>query len=162
MEYTTLGTTGAKVSKLCFGTWWFGETTSGVVETDREEAHDFLDAAADWGINFIDTANRYGDPVGTSEEYVGEWLEDRDRDEYVIATKVGLPVGDGVNDAGLSRRHVRDQIDRSLERLGTDYVDLYYVHRLDEVTSVEETLSTLSELVAKGTVSYLGASTMAA
>ena len=162
MEYTTLGATGTKVSKLCFGTWRFGVTSEGVVETDRGQAHELLDEAAEQGINFIDTANRYGDPPGTSEEYIGEWLADRDREEFVIATKVGLPMGEGVNDDGISRRHVRQQIEASLDRLGTDYVDLYYVHRLDETTPVEETLATLDALVEEGKVNYLGASTMAA
>jgi aryl-alcohol dehydrogenase-like predicted oxidoreductase len=162
MEYTTLGRTGTRVSKICFGTWRFGETSGTVVETDRDEAHELLDTAANQGINFIDTANRYGDPPGTSEKYVGEWLADRDRDEFVIATKVGLPVGDSINDSGISRRHIRRQVEKSLDRLGTDYIDLYYIHRLDDVSPVEETLSTLSELVAEGKVNYLGASTMAA
>lgn len=162
MEYTTLGATGTKVSKLCFGTWRFGESSDGVVETDREAAHELLDTANERGINFIDTANRYGVPPGRSEEYLGEWLAKRDRDEFVIATKVGLPVGDGVNDAGLSSRHIRRQIEASLERLRTDYIDLYYVHRLDEDTPIEETMSVLNELVAEGTVHYLGVSTMTA
>lgn len=162
MEYTTLGETGTKVSKLCFGTWRFGEVSDGTLETSREEAHELLDVAVDHGINFFDTANRYGNPHGTSEEYLGDWLADRNRDEFVVATKVGLPVGDQVNDDGVSRRHIRQQIEASLDRLGTDYIDLYYIHRLDGETPLEETLSTLSNLVDEGLVSYLGASTMTA
>lgn len=90
MEYTTLGATGTTVSRICLGTWRFGERSDGVVETTREEAHELLDAAADRGINFIDTANRYGNPPGTSEEYVGDWLAEHDRKNFVIATKVGM------------------------------------------------------------------------
>lgn len=144
---------------LCFGTWRFGETSGGTVKTTREEVHELLTIAADNGINFFDTANTYGDPLGTNEEYLGEWLADRDWEESVIANKVGLPVGDGVNDDGPSRRHIRQQVEASLEHLGTDHIDLYYVHRLDERTPVEETLSALVE---DRTVMYLGASTMAA
>lgn len=162
MEYTTLGATGTTVSRICLGTWRFGERSDGVVETTREEAHELLDAAADRGINFIDTANRYGDPPGTSEEYVGDWLTEHDRKNFVIATKVGMRAREGVNGVGLSRRHIREQIEASLERLNTDYIDLYYIHRLDNVTPVKETLSTLSALVEEGTVHHLGASTMAA
>ncbi|QLG60317.1 aldo/keto reductase [Halorarum salinum] len=164
MEYTTLGPTGSEVSKLCLGTWRFGHETDGVVETTESEAHDLLDAAVEAGINFIDTANRYGDPPGTSEQYLGNWLEGRDREDFVIASKVGMPVDDGRgwNRDGLSRKHVRWQIDATLERLGTDYLDLYYIHRLDDRTPVQETLTTLHQLVEEGKVRHLGASTMAA
>ncbi|WP_254274497.1 aldo/keto reductase [Haloarcula marina] len=161
MEYTRLGTTGTKVSKLCFGTWRFGKRTDGVVETDREAAHDLLDACWERGINFIDTANVYGDPSGTSESYIGEWLEDYDRDDFVIASKVYFPVDDGPNDSGLGRKHIRGQIDATLDRLGTDYLDVYYIHRWDEETPIEETLRTLTELVEDGKVNHLGASMMA-
>ncbi|WP_440769519.1 aldo/keto reductase [Natronorubrum sp. DTA28] len=169
MEYTTLGNTGTTVSRLCYGTWRFGRETGGVVETDREEAHELLDAAWDHGINFIDTANVYGDPDGTSEEWIGEWLEARDdidREDLVIASKVYFPFngwGDpGPNDSGLGRKHIRAQIEGTLERLGTDYLDLYYIHRWDEETPIEETMSVLSDLVREGKVNHLGASTMAA
>src|SRR6056297_1653862 len=111
MEYTRLGSTGTRVSQLCFGTWRFGKETGGVVETDREEAHDLLDAAWEQGINFIDTANVYGTPNGTSEEYIGDWLESHHREDVVIASKVyfsydgrGEP---GPNDRGLGRKHIR-------------------------------------------------------
>jgi aryl-alcohol dehydrogenase-like predicted oxidoreductase len=162
MEYTTLGPTGLNVSELCFGTWRFGKQTGDVLETDREEAHDLLDAAADHGINFIDTANVYGTPTGTAEEYIGEWLEDRDRDEFVLASKVYFGFDeDDPNGSGLGRKHVRAQIEGTLDRLGTDYLDLYYIHRFDENTPIEETLRTLNDLVRKGKVHYLGASTMA-
>ncbi len=166
MEYTTLGSTGTRVSQLCFGTWRFGRETGGVVETERDEAHELLDAAWEHGINFIDTANVYGSPNGTSEEYIGEWLADHDREDFVIASKVYFPFdgwGDpGPNDRGLGRKHIRAQIEGTLDRLGTDYLDLYYIHRWDEHTPIEETLRTLDDLVREGTVHYLGASTMAA
>ncbi|ADB60074.1 aldo/keto reductase [Haloterrigena turkmenica DSM 5511] len=168
MEYTTLGNTGTTVSRLCFGTWRFAKESGGTVETDREEAHDLLDAAWEQGINFIDTANVYGDPNGTSEEWIGEWLEDRDvhREDVVIASKVYFPFDGrgepGPNDSGLGRKHIRAQIEGTLERLGTDYLDVYYIHRWDEDTPIRETMQTLTELVREGKVRYLGASTMAA
>ncbi|WP_440765708.1 aldo/keto reductase [Natronorubrum sp. DTA7] len=169
MEYTTLGTTGTTVSRLCYGTWRFGRETGGVVETDREEAHELLDAAWDHGINFIDTANVYGDPDGTSEEWIGDWLEARDdidREDLVIASKVYFPFDGwgepGPNDSGLGRKHIRAQIEGTLDRLSTDYLDLYYIHRWDEETPIEETMSVLSDLVREGKVNHLGASTMAA
>ncbi|MCU4744745.1 aldo/keto reductase [Halobacteria archaeon AArc-m2/3/4] len=158
MEYTKLGSTGTDVSQLCFGTWRFAKESDGVVETDREEAHELLDAAWENGINFIDTANVYGDPSGTSEEWIGEWLADRDREEFVVASKVYGDMGDGPNEGGLSRKHIRSQIDGTLERLGTDYLDVYYIHRWDDETPIEETLSTLDGLVREGKVNHLGAS----
>jgi aryl-alcohol dehydrogenase-like predicted oxidoreductase len=121
-----------------------------------------LDAAADHGINFIDTANVYGTPTGTAEEYIGEWLEERDRDDFVLASKVYFGFDeDDPNGSGLGRKHIRAQIEGTLDRLGTDYLDLYYIHRFDENTPIEETLRTLNDLVRKGKVHYLGASTMA-
>ncbi|ELZ12838.1 aldo/keto reductase [Natrinema thermotolerans DSM 11552] len=169
MEYTTLGDTGTTVSKLCFGTWRFGKESDGTVETDREAAHELLDACWDHGINFIDTANVYGDPNGKSERWIGEWLADRedvDREDLVIASKVYFPFDGrgepGPNDSGLGRKHIRAQIEGTLERLDTDYLDLYYIHRWDEETPIEETMRTLTELVREGKVHYLGASSMAA
>ncbi len=166
MEYTKLGSTGTSVSQLCLGTWRFGRETGGVVETGRESAHRLLDAAREHGVNFIDTANVYGTPNGTSEQYIGEWLDDYDREDFVIASKVYFPFDGrgkpGPNDSGLGRKHIRTQIQGTLDRLGTDYLDIYYLHRWDETTPIEETLATLDELVREGTVHYLGASTMAA
>ncbi|GAA0259315.1 aldo/keto reductase [Haladaptatus pallidirubidus] len=163
MEYRTLGATGTKVSELCFGTWRFAKESNGTVETDRGTAHDLLDTAWKNGINFIDTANVYGDPNGTSEEWIGDWLSDHDREDFVIASKVYFPFdGDNPNGRGLSRKHIRNQIRGTLDRLGTDYLDLYYIHRWDETTPIEETLATLNGLVANGKVNYLGASSMAA
>jgi aryl-alcohol dehydrogenase-like predicted oxidoreductase len=163
MEYVQLGNTGLHVSEVCFGTWRFGMESNGVVETGREEAHDLLDACEEHGINFIDTANVYGDPNGTSEEYVGEWLAERDREEYVVASKVYFPFDeDNPNGRGLSRKHIRAQIEGTLDRLDTDYLDLYYIHRWDESTPIAETMRALDGLVEEGKVHYLGASTMAA
>ena len=166
MEYVKLGSTGTDVSRLCFGTWRFGKETDGTVETDRDEARELLDACRERGINFIDTANVYGDPDGTAERWIGEWLADHDREEFVIASKVYFPFeGEGEagpNDSGLGRKHVRAQIEGTLDRLGTDYLDLYYIHRWDDETPIEETLSTLTDLVREGKVNHLGASSMAA
>ena len=166
MEYTRLGSTGTTVSQLCYGTWRFGRETGGVVETDREQAHELLDAAWERGINFFDTANVYGTPNGESERFIGEWLDDRDREDVVIASKVYFPFDGwgepGPNDSGLGRKHIRAQIAGTLDRLDTDYLDLYYIHRWDEDTDIVETLRTLDDLVHEGKVHYLGASTMAA
>src|SRR6056297_3666642 len=166
MEYVTLGNTGTTVSRLCFGTWRFGKRHGDEVETTKSEAHELLDAVADHGINFIDTANVYGDPDGTSEEWIGEWLEGRDRDDFVLASKVYFPFDGwgepGPNDSGLGRKHIRRQIEGTLDRLGTDYLDLYYIHRWDDDTPIRETLSVLTQLVREGKVNHLGASTMAA
>src|SRR6056297_3822950 len=166
MEYVTLGNTGTTVSRLCFGTWRFGKRHGDEVETTRDEAHALLDACVEHGINFIDTANVYGDPDGTSEKWIGEWLEGRDREDFVLASKVYFPFDGwgepGPNDSGLGRKHIRRQIEGTLDRLGTDYLDLYYIHRWDEDTPIRETLQTLTELVREGKVHYLGASSMAA
>ncbi|WP_247728283.1 aldo/keto reductase [Halovivax limisalsi] len=166
MEYTTLGETGTTVSRLCFGTWRFGKTHGDDVETTREEAHALLDTCYENGINFIDTANVYGDPDGTSETWIGEWLEEYDREEFVIASKVYFPFDGwgepGPNDSGLGRKHVRRQIEGTLDRLGTDYLDLYYIHRWDDETPIRETLSVLTDLVREGNVNHLGISTAAA
>ncbi len=168
MEYTTLGATGMRVSQLCFGTWRFGKRHGDTVETDREEAFELLDACWDHGITFIDTANVYGDPDGTSEQWIGEWLAERghDRNEFVFASKVYFPFDGwgepGPNDSGLGRKHIRTQIEGTLERLGTDHLDLYYIHRWDDETPIAETMQVLTDLVREGRVHYLGASSMAA
>lgn len=162
MEQTTLGPTGMAVSRLCFGTWRFGRETGGEVEIDRDGAHELLDAAWDLGIDFFDTANTYGRPGHRSERWIGEWLADRDRAEVTIASKVGMSVDEGPRGSGLSRKHVRTQLERTLDALGTDYVDLYYVHRWDDETDAAIAMRTLSDLVREGKVCHLGASTMAA
>lgn len=159
MEYRRLGSTGVSVSPLCFGTWRFGKETNGTLETDREQAHELLDAAWDRGINFIDTANSYGG--GKSEQWIGEWLSNHDREEFVIASKVYWRTK-GIPRTSLSRKAIRSEIEGSLDRLGTDYLDVYYIHRFDDGTPIRETLRTLDNLVREGKVRYLAASSGAA
>jgi len=157
MEYTKLGSTGLDVSKVCFGTWRFAKESGGTVETDKETAHELLDAFDEHGGNFIDTANVYGDPNGTSEEWIGEWLAERDREDYVVASKVH-GVARSRFGGNLSRKNIRAEIEGTLERLGTDYLDVYYIHRFDDETPIRETIRTLDELVSEGKVHYLAAS----
>ncbi|MEZ3116612.1 aldo/keto reductase [Halobaculum sp. MBLA0147] len=159
MEYTTLGATGVEVSRLCLGCMNFGSEREWMVN-DRAESVQLIHEAIDAGINFLDTANVYS--YGESEEIVGEAIEAYDRDEVVVATKVFGEMRDGPNGSGLSRKHVIDQCEASLDRLGTDYVDLYQIHRWDEDTPIEETLAALDYLVETGRVRYIGASTMTA
>ena len=159
MCYTRLGDTGLEVSRLCLGCMNFGSGEPWMVN-DRERSLEVLDRAMDLGINFLDTANVYSQ--GESEEIVGEAIASRRRDELAVATKVRFPMRDGPNASGLSRKHVIDQAYASLDRLGTDYIDLYQIHRWDEDVPLEETLSALTHLVDEGVVRYLGASTMAA
>lgn len=149
MEYRNLGKSGVVVSQLCLGTMTFGNQTS---EADSiRMIHRFLDQ----GGNFIDTANVYVE--GKSEEIVGKAIKGR-RSEVVLATKVRMRVGPGVNQVGLSRKHIMDSIDASLRRLDTDYVDLYQVHVWDQITPIEETLRALDDLVTAGKVRYIGCS----
>lgn len=163
MEYTTLGSTGLTVSQLCLGTDRFGNSyDTDENETDREEAHELLETAFDHGINFFDTANIYGKPRGTSERWLGDWVAEHDREEVVLASKVYFEMGEGPNQSGLGRKHVRAQVEDTLDRLGTDYLDIYYLHRWDDETPIRETLRTLDQLVQDGKVHYLGISTTAA
>ncbi|MFC6961477.1 aldo/keto reductase [Halocatena marina] len=159
METVSLGQTGTAVSAVSLGTWRFGhETDAGTFEIDRESAHALLDAYADHGGNFIDTADMYG--KGKSERWIGEWLSERDREEFVIASKVYWSTReDDPNGHGLGRKHLRRQIDRILDRLGTDYLDLLYTHRFDDRTPPEEFMHTLNGFVRDGSVNYLGTST---
>ncbi|WP_255148766.1 aldo/keto reductase [Halorarius halobius] len=159
MDHVPLGNTGTFVTDLCFGTWRFGrETDDGVVEVDKRRAQDLLTAYADAGGNFIDTADVYGD--GLSEQWIGDWLADRDRESFVLASKVYWPTrDDDPNGQGLSRKHIRRQIDLMLDRLGTEYLDLLYVHRWDDDTPARELMRTLDGLVRDGKVNHLGAST---
>lgn len=150
MDYRYLGRTGLKVSELCLGAMTFGR------ETDEAASHHMLDRFVEAGGNFIDTANVY--TRGLSEEIVGRWLQGRRRDDLVIATKARFPMGEGPNDAGLSRKHILAAVDNSLRRLRTDYIDLYQVHCWDPGTPLKETLSTLDGLVKSGKVRYIGAS----
>lgn len=149
MEYRRLGRSGLAVSELCLGTMTFGKDTS---ETDSiDMIHRFLDR----GGNFLDTADVYAD--GVSEEIVGKAIKER-RSDVVLATKVRFPNSKGINDVGLSRKHILDGVERSLRRLKTDYIDLYQMHVWDHLTPVEETLRTLDDLVSSGKVRYIGCS----
>jgi len=160
MQYVRLGHTGLKVSRLCLGCMSYGiPNERWPWAMDEAASRPFIQRALELGINFFDTANVYS--AGHSEEVLGRALKDfAKRDDVVIATKVFSPMGRGPNDAGLSRKHVMSQIDASLKRLGTDYVDLYQIHRLDAKTPAEEIMQTLDDLVRVGKVRYLGASSM--
>jgi aryl-alcohol dehydrogenase-like predicted oxidoreductase len=160
MEYTRLGATGLKVSRLTLGCMSFGDHR-GFNEWSLEEeaAEAFFRQALDLGITFWDTANVY--QLGSSEEYVGRAMAKLTRrEEIVLATKLRFKLHDGPGGEGLSRKAVMEQIDASLTRLGTDYVDLYQIHRLDEETPIEETMEALHDVVKAGKVRYLGASSM--
>jgi aryl-alcohol dehydrogenase-like predicted oxidoreductase len=159
MEYAKLGSTGLDVSRLCLGCMNFGSEREWMLN-DREASVDLIHEAVDAGINFLDTANVYS--RGESEEIVGEAIDSLDRSELVVATKVFGEMWDGPNGQGLSRKHIIDQCEASLDRLGTDYVDLYQIHRWDDETPIEETLAALDYLVETGRVRYVGASTMTA
>ena len=151
MEYRRVGKTGLMVSEISLGSWL---TYGGYVEEQNAVAS--IDKAFDLGINFIDTANVY--VRGEAEIVVGKALKNYARDSYVLATKVFWPMGDGPNDRGLSRKHVIEQCNASLKRLNTDYVDIYYCHRYDPETPLEETLRALDDLVRQGKVLYVGVS----
>jgi aryl-alcohol dehydrogenase-like predicted oxidoreductase len=155
MEYRKLGTTGLKVSEISLGSWL---TYGGYV--DKKQAIATLDRAYELGINFFDTANVYR--RGESEQVVGEALTKYPRSSYVLATKVRGPMGDLPNDQGLSRKHIIEQCDASLRRLGVEYIDLYYCHYPDTDTSMEETLRAMDDLVRQGKVHYVGISNMSA
>ncbi|WP_135534320.1 aldo/keto reductase [Halostella pelagica] len=156
MEYTSIGETGLEVSRFCLGCMNFGSDEPWMIG-DSEQSKEIIDRAIDLGINFLDTANVYSQ--GESEEIVGDAISGR-RDELVLATKVYGRMREGPNGQGLSRKHVLEQVEKSLDRLGTEYIDLYQIHRWDDSTPVEETLSALDHLVNEGKVRYVGASTM--
>jgi aryl-alcohol dehydrogenase-like predicted oxidoreductase len=163
MQYTRLGRTGLEVSRICLGCMSFGEPALGSHEwtLDEEKSRPILRAAWEAGINFFDTANVYS--LGSSEEIVGRALKELGpRDEQVIATKVHGEMRKGPNGHGLSRKAIMGEIDASLRRLGTDYVDLYQIHRFDAFTPIEETLEALNDVVRAGKARYIGASSMAA
>jgi aryl-alcohol dehydrogenase-like predicted oxidoreductase len=161
MEYRTLGSSGLRVSVLTMGTMTFGGRGQfqQVGSTDIDEARHQVDLCLDAGVNLIDTADVYSG--GLSEEIVGQAIKGR-RDDVLLATKVRMPMGDGPNDAGLSRHHVITGCEDSLRRLGTDHIDLYQVHEWDGQTPLEETLDALDQLVRSGKVRYVGASNYAA
>ncbi|WP_375451496.1 aldo/keto reductase [uncultured Devosia sp.] len=161
MDYRRLGMTGLEVSRICLGCMSYGDAKRGNHEwtLDEETSRPFIKQALEAGINFFDTANVYSD--GTSEEIVGRALKDfGTRDAVVIATKVHGRMRPGPNGAGLSRRSIMAEIDNSLRRLGTDYVDLYQIHRWDPETPIEETLEALHDVVKAGKARYIGASSM--
>ncbi len=161
MEYTKLGNTGMDVSRICLGCMGFGDAARGVHKwvLDEEHSRPIIKTALELGINFFDTANVYSS--GKSEEILGRALKDfANRDEVVIATKVHGKMREGPNGAGLSRKAILSEIDHSLTRLGTDYVDLYQVHRWDYQTPIEETMEALHDVVRAGKARYIGASAM--
>jgi len=160
MDYVNLGRAGVKVSRLCLGTMTYGSSKWRPWVLDEEESRPFIGRALDLGINFFDTADMYS--LGVSEEVLGRALKyfGRPRDRVVIATKVFIAMGDDPNQQGLSRKHILHSIDDSLRRLGTDYVDLYQIHRFDYRTPIEETLRALDDIVRAGKALYLGASSM--
>jgi len=160
MEYVNLGSTGTKVSRLCLGMMTYGSNKWREWVLDEEASKPLIRRAVEAGINFFDTADMYS--LGVSEEVTGRALKEfaGSRDNVVIATKVFNPMSDAPNDRGLSRKHIFDAIDKSLKRLGVDYVDLYQIHRFDSNTPVEETVEALNDVVRAGKALYLGASSM--
>ena len=160
MDSVRLGRTGLKVSQVCLGTMTFG------LQTERAESFAILDAAAELGIDFIDVADVYPvggtlETVGRTEDFVGDWLA-RKRDRFVLATKVYNRMGPGPNDAGNSRKHVIAACEASLRRLKTEYIDLYYIHRWDDQTPIDETLEAFDDLRRAGKIRYAGCSNIAA
>jgi 1-deoxyxylulose-5-phosphate synthase len=163
MRYSKLGTTGLDVSPIAIGAMTYGDPTRGhpVWSLDEETSRPLIKHALEAGINFFDTANMYS--YGSSEEILGRALKDfANRDDVVIATKLRHPMRPGPNGRGLSRKAIMTEVEHSLQRLGTDYIDLYQVHRNDHTTPLEETLEALHDLVKAGKVRYLGASSMPA
>jgi aryl-alcohol dehydrogenase-like predicted oxidoreductase len=159
MDYINLGRTGLKVSRIILGTMTYGTSKWRDWVLDEDESRPFIQRALELGINFFDTADMYS--RGVSEEVLGRALRDfARRDEVIIGTKVHHPMGEGPNQRGLSRLHIMQAIDDSLRRLGTDYVDLYQIHRWDPETPIEETLDALNDVVKSGKARYIGASSM--
>jgi aryl-alcohol dehydrogenase-like predicted oxidoreductase len=160
MDYRRLGTTGLKVSRICLGMMSYGSKDERAWHLTESEAGPLVRAAVDGGVNFFDTADMYSG--GETEEITGRLLSSmfRHRDDYVLATKVYFPMGDGPNDGGLSRKHVMSAVDASLRRLGTDYVDVYQIHRWDYETPIAETMAALHDVIRAGKARYIGASAM--
>jgi len=160
MDYVNLGTTGTKVSRLCLGMMTYGAKEWREWMLEEEAAKPLIRQAVEAGINFFDTADVYS--LGVSEEITGRALKEfgGSRDNVVIATKVFNPMSDAPNDRGLSRKHIMASIDKSLKRLGVDYVDLYQIHRFDSQTPIEETVEALNDVVRAGKALYIGASSM--
>src|SRR6266496_5521209 len=155
MDYRPLGRTGVQVSPLCLGTMMFGAWGN----PDHDDSIRIIHRALDAGINFVDTADVYS--AGESEEIVGKALKGR-RDDIVLATKVCGPMGDDPNRRGISRRWIIAEVESSLRRLGTDWIDLYQIHRPDPDTDIDETLAALTDLVQQGKVRYIGSSSFSA
>ncbi|BDP43554.1 aldo/keto reductase (plasmid) [Deinococcus aetherius] len=161
MDYARLGQSGLKVSRIALGTMTYGDPAWRDWVLPEGESRPFIARALEMGINFFDTADMYS--LGASEEVLGRALRDfARRDGVIVATKVFNPMGEGPNDRGLSRKHIMDAVQASLKRLGTDYIDLYQIHRFDPETPVLETMTALHDLVRMGAVRYLGASSMLA
>ena len=159
MQFINLGQTGLKVSRICLGMMTYGVKSWREWVLEEAESRPFVQAALEAGINFFDTADVYS--TGVSEEITGRLLgEFAKREDLVIATKVHGQMGPGPNDRGLSRKHIMQAIDASLRRLGTDYVDLYQIHRFDKETPIEETMEALNDVVRAGKARYIGASSM--
>jgi 1-deoxyxylulose-5-phosphate synthase len=160
MEYVRLGNTGLKVSRICLGMMTYGAKSWREWVLEEAESRPFMERAWELGINFYDTADMYS--LGVSEEILGRAVKEMGigRDRVVLATKVFNPMGADPNQKGLSRKHIRHAIDDSLRRLGTDYVDLYQIHRLDADTPMEEILAGLEDVVRAGKALYVGASSM--
>lgn len=160
MQYVNLGKTGMKVSRLCLGMMSYGSKQWREWILEEEDAKPFVKRALDAGINFFDTADVYS--LGESERITGKLLKDLGvrRENVVVATKVNGQMSDDINDRGLSRKHILDSIDRSLQRLQMDYVDLYQIHRWDYEVPIEETLEVLNDVVRAGKARYIGASSM--
>lgn len=159
MDYVNLGNTGLKVSRLCLGMMTYGTPKWRDWVLPEEDSRPFIKRALELGLNFFDTADAYSQ--GVSEEVTGRALRDfAKREEVVVATKVFFPTGESPNQRGLSRKHILHAIDDSLRRLGTDYVDLYQIHRWDDSTPIEETMEALHDVVKSGKARYLGASSM--
>jgi 1-deoxyxylulose-5-phosphate synthase len=160
VDYVRLGGSGLKVSRICLGMMSYGTTQERAWHLSQDEGMPLVKAAVDGGVTFFDTADIYS--RGVTEEITGNLLRELfpSRDDYVLATKVYFPMGEGPNDGGLSRKHVMSAIDASLQRLGTDYVDLYQIHRWDYGTPIEETMDALHDVVKSGKARYIGASAM--
>jgi aryl-alcohol dehydrogenase (NADP+) len=159
MDYVALGRTGLQVSRICLGMMTYGTPTWRPWVLDEESSRPFVQRALEHGINFFDTADMYS--LGVSEAVTGRALRDfATRDHIVIATKAFYPMSDDPNDRGLSRKHLMSAVDNSLRRLGTDYIDLYQIHRWDDHTPIEETLTALHDIVKAGKARYIGASSM--
>ncbi|WP_067185475.1 aldo/keto reductase [Microtetraspora niveoalba] len=161
MDYVRLGNTGLKVSRICLGMMSYGDPDKwGGWVLPQDQAEPIVRKAADGGVTFFDTADVYSQ--GVSEEVTGNLLRAifPRREDYVLATKVYFPVGSAQNDRGLSRKHIHAAVDASLRRLGTDYIDLYQIHRWDDETPIEETMEALDDVVRAGKARYIGASSM--